>query len=392
MGIPFALASLHDAGAENITSLIALLIIFIGPQGGVLILVLGKEWGSFWLWAASGQLAIVALFEREIYQLGIRQGFFPDRQALRELARSLEELEARAQRESIPGEPIEGEYEPVAQFEGARLGWVYKSGAQGLGYYNDRPVMTACGSSDGGQPPMLQEDGGSESGGDDYSSSGWSISRIGLGGARNPEKQGLIPKRDVEAGGGGCSSPLGGLSSAPWSALQTVRDYGVAGATTVGSTIGLVEKPKVPETRLEKLCRCCPTLTYKQRLLGFGFCFFFGVSLSLSALNSLPSLLLGNPAPFAFKYTLGNLLAIGSSSFLVGPVKQLQDMAAPERRTASLVYVSSLCATLLSVFVLKWQLVSFVLVVIQFGALTWYMLSYVPYGQQIFKRFLSRLM
>jgi hypothetical protein len=95
MGIPFALASLHDAGAENITSLIALLIIFIGPQGGVLILVLGKEWGSFWLWAASGQLAIVALFEREIYQLGIRQGFFPDRQALRELARSLEELKAR---------------------------------------------------------------------------------------------------------------------------------------------------------------------------------------------------------------------------------------------------------------------------------------------------------
>lgn len=244
----------------------------------------------------------------------------------------------------------------------------------------------------GGRPPTSQEDGGSESGGDDYSSSGWSISRIGLGGARNPEKQGLIPKRDVEAGGGGCSSPLGGLSSAPWSALQTVRDYGVAGVTTVGSTIGLVEKPKVPETRLEKLCRCCPTLTYKQRLLGFGFCFFFGVSLSLSALNSLPSLLLGNPAPFAFKYTLGNLLAIGSSSFLVGPVKQFQDMAAPERRTASLVYVSSLCATLLSVFVLKWQLVSFVLVVIQFGALTWYMLSYVPYGQQIFKRFLSRLM
>ena len=66
-------------------------------------------------------------------------------------------------------------------------------------------------------------------------------------------------------------------------------------------------------------------------------------------------------------------------------------MFAPERRTASLVYLISLVLTLVSVFVLKWQLISFGLVIIQFAALTWYMLSYVPYGHQCLKRTIVRM-
>ena len=46
---------------------------------------------------------------------------------------------------------------------------------------------------------------------------------------------------------------------------------------------------------------------------------------------------------------------------------------------------------LFSVFVLKWQLLSFVIVIVQFCALTWYMLSYVPYGQQCLKRLIARM-
>lgn len=102
-------------------------------------------------------------------------------------------------------------------------------------------------------------------------------------------------------------------------------------------------------------------------------------------------LLLGNPAPFAFKYTSGNILAVSSSGFLVGPAKQCRDMLAPERRTASTVYVVTLVGTLWSVFVLKWRLVSFGCVLLQFGALTWYMLSYVPYGQACLKKTVGRL-
>ena len=114
--------------------------------------------------------------------------------------------------------------------------------------------------------------------------------------------------------------------------------------------------------------------------------------LSFSALNSIPSMLLGNAAPFAFKYTAGNLLSLGSTTFLVGPVRQCRDMFTPERWLASLVYAVSLLGTLASVVYLKLQLATLLCVVVQFTALTWYLLSYVPYGQQCLKRALRRLM
>ena len=84
-------------------------------------------------------------------------------------------------------------------------------------------------------------------------------------------------------------------------------------------------------------------------------------------------------------------LSLGASSFLVGPSRQCRDMFAPDRRTASILYLSTLFGSLISVFWLKWQIVSFGLVVLQFCALTWYMLSYVPYGQQCLKRLIARL-
>ena len=153
-----------------------------------------------------------------------------------------------------------------------------------------------------------------------------------------------------------------------------------------------MEKEKLPEGRCARLVYHCTSLSYKQRLLGCTICFALGTLLSLSALNSLPGLLLGNPAPFAFKYTLGNLLSLGSSSFLVGPEKQCRDMFTPERRIASLTYLTTLVGTMISVFVLRWQIISFLMIIIQFCALTWYMLSYVPYGQVCLKKLVARVM
>jgi hypothetical protein len=50
-------------------------------------------------------------------------------------------------------------------------------------------------------------------------------------------------------------------------------------------------------------CWCLPPLTYRQRLIGCAFCFTSGLMLLATSLLSLTSLLLGNPAPFAVKYT-----------------------------------------------------------------------------------------
>lgn len=259
--------------------------------------------------------------------------------------------------------------------------------------------------------PSKELEESSDSGGDDASWNatrfgGSFASRLGLGGGRSPEKVGLLPKEHAGDGSGDNGSGNGSGASGSWGAfdlaemgLSRVRDTANAGlatasglGTSVGSGLGLVAaKPKEPEGPLGKLCACCPTLTKGQRMLGFIVCFVFGGLLSLSALSSLPSLLLGNPAPFAFKYTFGNLLSLGSSSFVVGPQKQIRDMMSPERRMASIIYLISLFGTIGCVFVLKVQLLSFCFVVVQFAALTWYMLSYVPYGQQCLKRLIARL-
>ena len=61
-------------------------------------------------------------------------------------------------------------------------------------------------------------------------------------------------------------------------------------------------------------CPALPQLSYRQRLVGFVLCFCAGMFLSLTSLTSFTSLVLGNPKPFATKYSLGNCLSIGNSS------------------------------------------------------------------------------
>ena len=136
----------------------------------------------------------------------------------------------------------------------------------------------------------------------------------------------------------------------------------------------------------------CPALSYRQRVIGCVSCLLLGTLLSLFSLGSLAQLVLGNPAPFAIKYTIGNLLSLGASSFLVGPRRQCLDMLAPSRRIASLTYMAMMVGTLLSVFVFKMALLSLGFIILQFVALTWYVLSYIPYGQAAAKRLLRRLL
>ena len=134
-----------------------------------------------------------------------------------------------------------------------------------------------------------------------------------------------------------------------------------AAAAMGGAALPLGQTQKEPEA-LDRLCACCPPLTFKQRVVGCFACLVLGAVLSLGSLgstvqarvrsNSPPSapapapalhprptlatysphprylfappsqLFLGNPTPFAFKYTLGNLLSLGSTTFLVGPKRQ----------------------------------------------------------------------
>ncbi|ETI37300.1 hypothetical protein F441_16532 [Phytophthora nicotianae CJ01A1] len=130
----------------------------------------------------------------------------------------------------------------------------------------------------------------------------------------------------------------------------------------------------------------CPSLSYQERVIGCVTCFLLGFLLSLGSTFRLAKLVHGNPAPFAIAYTIGNILSIGCTTFFVGPWKQVQTMFHSKRRYSAVVYVVFIFVTLLLCFSHHiHHRVFFVLisVLIQFMALVWYTLSYVPYGRSI---------
>ncbi|GMI56660.1 hypothetical protein TeGR_g15003 [Tetraparma gracilis] len=104
------------------------------------------------------------------------------------------------------------------------------------------------------------------------------------------------------------------------------------------------------------------------------------------------ALVSGNPLPFVLMYSLGNLLALCSSMFLVGPARQWRQMTDKSRRYTSLVYVVCLVTTFVFVFVpgIDWGarlIVLLVCVICQFLAAVWYTLSYIPYGRATVLRY-----
>jgi hypothetical protein len=145
--------------------------------------------------------------------------------------------------------------------------------------------------------------------------------------------------------------------------------------------VALGQKPKE-----DGCCRCCPDLSWEERLMGFMGCFVIGCALSISSMFSFTELLLGYPTQFAIKLALGNVLSVSSAMFLAGPRTQLQKMSDPARLGASLMYLGSIVFSLVAALVLKSSLLTVVAIVLQSVALFWYGLSFVPYGRHLFQK------
>lgn len=118
-------------------------------------------------------------------------------------------------------------------------------------------------------------------------------------------------------------------------------------------------------------------------MYGFVICFSAGILLSLSSMFSFTKLILGYPRDFAIKYTIGNILAICSTGFLVGPGRQLRNMTAANRWIAALMYLVAMIMTLVSAFKIQIAVVTVLFIALQFCAMVWYCLSYIPFGRQM---------
>eukprot|EP00435_Cladocopium_sp_Y103_P050124 s2735_g15.t1 len=118
-----------------------------------------------------------------------------------------------------------------------------------------------------------------------------------------------------------------------------------------------------------------------------------GLLLQASSFGSLTRALLGHPGRFALTYTLGNIVALVGTFFLAGPRKQVRKMADKNRAHASAIFVSAMVLTLVAVEAPRFHgraLLILALVILQWMSLVWYTLSYIPYGQKMGWRLLTK--
>ncbi|XP_057383474.1 vesicle transport protein SFT2B isoform X2 [Balaenoptera acutorostrata] len=115
------------------------------------------------------------------------------------------------------------------------------------------------------------------------------------------------------------------------------------------------------------------SLSSGTRIKGFIACFAAGILCSL-----LGTLLLWVPRKglylFAVFYTFGNIASLGSTVFLMGPMKQLKRMVEPTR----------LIATIMVLWYNRG--LALIFCILQSLALTWYSLSYIPFARDAVKK------
>ncbi|KAG1672848.1 hypothetical protein FOA52_004652 [Chlamydomonas sp. UWO 241] len=130
------------------------------------------------------------------------------------------------------------------------------------------------------------------------------------------------------------------------------------------------------------------TLTWTQRVTGFAAC--IGVGILLSTLSLFCLQLLAMKA-FAILYSLGAIVSILSTGFLVGFSQQLKWMTQENRLTATLIYVAAIFLTLFVAFYTGKAGPSLLCVVVQFLALCWYCITWIPGAQGLIKAWVFRV-
>lgn len=134
--------------------------------------------------------------------------------------------------------------------------------------------------------------------------------------------------------------------------------------------------------------RDATTLGWTTRIKGFAICFGLGFLFSI-----LGAFFLAIPGKglrlFAIFYSIGNITSISSTCFLMGPFKQIKKMFNSTRVLATLTALIFLVMTLVSALVLKKTALTFICCIIQFLAMTWYSLSYIPYARDAVMKVLN---
>ena len=133
----------------------------------------------------------------------------------------------------------------------------------------------------------------------------------------------------------------------------------------------------------------CPSLPVKYRFWGFVSCFCLGVLLIVIAMF----LFVANTSAlkFGLLLTFGNIFALASTFFLIGPMRQAKLMFKKTRIFATILCLFCILFTFIfSLWIYNestlHKVVMWILIILQFASLFWYVLSYIPFARTICKK------
>ncbi|KAH1076679.1 hypothetical protein AAZX31_19G062000 [Glycine max] len=106
------------------------------------------------------------------------------------------------------------------------------------------------------------------------------------------------------------------------------------------------------------------SLSTTQRIYGFASCLVAGLACML-----LSMIVFAKPIKFAALFTFGNLLAVGSTAFLLGPAQQLGMMVDPVRVFATAIYLGCVVIALICALWIHSKVLTIIAIIIEIGAL-----------------------
>ncbi|XP_011003887.1 PREDICTED: vesicle transport protein SFT2B-like isoform X3 [Populus euphratica] len=110
---------------------------------------------------------------------------------------------------------------------------------------------------------------------------------------------------------------------------------------------------------------------------------------SLSPTQSL--IVFAKPIKFALLFTFGNVLAVGSTAFLIGPERQLGMMFDPVRIYATVIYIGCVVLALIFALLIHSKILTVFAIIFEICALIWYGLSYIPFARRMVSSLMIRL-
>jgi hypothetical protein len=127
-------------------------------------------------------------------------------------------------------------------------------------------------------------------------------------------------------------------------------------------------------------------MSWTMRLQGFVLFTALGAFSSMMGWLALST---GYMWKYSVLTTLGQVMSICSTVLLMGPKKQLESMFDITRRDATFVYLASMVMTLFVAFATRSAVLCALCGIVEYSALIWYSLSYIPYGREMAKSCLS---